>query len=162
MTELSSDLEALSTEKRRFDPPAALAAAANVTAQAYELANADRLAFWETQAARLQWERPWDQVLDWQPPFAKWFVGGRLNASVNCLDRHVANGLGDRVAFHWVGEPEGDTRDLTYAQLLVEVSRCAHALTELGIAPTAVEQIVPTYLRRFRPGGGRRELPEAA
>ena len=129
MTELS----ALSNENRRFDPPAELAAQANVTAEAYEQARTDRLAFWEAQAGRLQWERGWDQVLDWQPPFAQWFVGGQLNASVNCLDRHVAAGLGDRVAYHWVGEPEGDTRDLTYAQLLVEVSKAAHALTELGV-----------------------------
>ena len=128
-----SDLEALSTENRRFDPPAELAANANVTADAYEHAAKDRLAFWEAQAGRLTWDRSWDEVLDWQPPFAKWFVGGQLNASVNCLDRHVDAGLGDRVAYHWIGEPEGDTRDLTYAQLLGEVSKTAHALTELGV-----------------------------
>jgi acetyl-CoA synthetase len=130
---MSDSLSALSSESRRFDPPAALAAAANVDASAYEVAARDRLAFWETQAARLQWDRGWDQVLDWQPPFAKWFVGGQLNVSVSCLDRHVDAGLGDRVAFHWVGEPEGDRATVTYRDLLERVSQAAHALTELGV-----------------------------
>ncbi|MGH9208048.1 MAG: acetate--CoA ligase, partial [Acidimicrobiales bacterium] len=75
----------------------------------------------------------WDNVLEWDLPFAKWFVGGKLNASVNCLDRHVAQGRGDRVAYHWVGEPEGDTRTITYAQLHNAVCRAANALVELGI-----------------------------
>ncbi|MCW2499860.1 MAG: acetyl-coenzyme synthetase [Frankiales bacterium] len=128
-----TSLSALSSESRRFEPPADLAATANVTAEVYERAAVDRLGFWAEQAHRLRWDRPWDEVLDWQPPFAKWFVGGQLNASVNCLDRHVAAGLGDRVAYHWVGEPEGDRRDITYAELLAEVSKAAHALTELGV-----------------------------
>jgi acetyl-CoA synthetase len=131
MTE--SSLSALSSESRRFEPPADLVRAANVTADVYEHAAKDRLAFWEEAAQRLQWDRPWDAVLDWQPPFARWFVGGRLNASVNCLDRHVEAGLGDRVAYHWVGEPAGDQRTITYSQLLAEVSRAANALTELGV-----------------------------
>jgi acetyl-CoA synthetase len=128
-----TSLSALSSESRRFEPPADLAATANVTAEVYERAAVDRLGFWAEQAHRLRWDRPWDEVLDWQPPFAKWFVGGQLNASVNCLDRHVEAGLGDRVAYHWVGEPEGDRRDITYAELLAEVSKAAHALTELGV-----------------------------
>jgi acetyl-CoA synthetase len=131
MTETS--LSALSTESRRFDPPPDLVATANVTAELYDVAARDPLAFWEAQAARLQWDRSWDQVLDWQRPFAKWFVGGQLNVSVNCLDRHVDAGLGDRVAYHWVGEPEGDRRTITYAELLAEVSRAANAMTELGV-----------------------------
>ncbi len=110
-----SGLEALSVENRRFDPPADLAAKANVTAEVYDQAAKDRLGFWEEQARRLEWATPWSQVLDWQAPFAKWFVGWRLNVAVNCVDRHVAAGNGDRVAFHWVGEPEGDRRDITYA-----------------------------------------------
>ena len=126
-------VEALATESRRFPPPGELAAAANVTADAYERAAADRLGFWEDAARRLEWATPWDEVLDWQPPFAKWFVGGTLNVAVNCVDRHVAAGHGDRVAIHWVGEPEGDTRDLTYADLQREVSQAANALTELGV-----------------------------
>jgi acetyl-CoA synthetase len=130
---MSESLSALSSETRRFDPPPELAEHANVTAEVYEHAAKDRLAFWEAQAARLQWDRGWDQVLDWQPPFAKWFVGGRLNVSVNCLDRHVDAGRGDRVAYHWVGEPEGDRVTITYAELLARVSQAAHALTELGV-----------------------------
>ncbi|MCW2601654.1 MAG: prpE [Frankiales bacterium] len=128
-----TSLSALSSESRRFDPPAGLAAAANVTADAYKHAAEDRSGFWAEQAGRLTWERPWDTVLDWQPPFATWFGGGRLNVSVNCLDRHVEAGLGDRVAYHWVGEPQEDRRTITYAELLAEVSKAAHALTELGV-----------------------------
>ncbi|KQQ42677.1 MULTISPECIES: acetate--CoA ligase [unclassified Nocardioides] len=127
-------LSNLSREDRSFEPPAELAAAANVGAEAYERAAADPEAFWAEQAGRLSWEREWDQVLDWSnPPFAKWFVGGRLNAAYNCVDRHVEAGRGDTVALHWVGEPEDDTRDLTYAQLQDEVNQAANALTALGV-----------------------------
>ncbi|MGI8522040.1 MAG: acetyl-coenzyme A synthetase N-terminal domain-containing protein, partial [Nocardioides sp.] len=124
----------LSTENRRFEPPEELAANANVTAAAYDEADADRLAFWGEAAKRLDWAEPFTEVLDWSnPPFAKWFVGGTLNASYNCVDRHVEAGKGDKVAFHWVGEPADDTRDITYAELKDEVSRAANALTELGL-----------------------------
>ena len=119
-------------ETRSFPPPAELAANANVKADAYERAAEDRLAFWEEQAGRLQWERTWDTVLDWQAPYAKWFVGGKLNASVNCVDRHVDAGNGDRAAIQWEGEP-GDSRTITYAELRDEVSRAANALTDLGV-----------------------------
>ena len=126
-------LSNLMHEERRFEPPADLAADANVKADAYEQAAADRLAFWEQQADRLDWTQRWDTVLDWEnPPFAKWFVGGRLNAAYNCVDRHVDAGRGDKVAFHWVGEP-GDTRTLTYADLQQEVCKTANALVELGV-----------------------------
>jgi acetyl-CoA synthetase len=126
-------LSNLLRENRRFEPPADLAKSANITAEAYDRANADRLGFWAEQAERLTWEQRWDQVLDWDnPPFAKWFVGGKLNAAYNCVDRHVEEGNGDRVAFHWVGEP-GDTRTLTYAELKDEVCKAANALTELGV-----------------------------
>ncbi|GAA0816003.1 acetate--CoA ligase [Spirilliplanes yamanashiensis] len=130
---MSETLENLLKETRTFEPPAELAANANVTADAYEEAAADRLAFWEKQAQRLDWAKPWEQVLDWSnPPFAKWFVGGELNIAYNCVDRHVAAGKGDKVAIHWVGEP-GDTRDITYAELLKLVSQAANTLTELGV-----------------------------
>ncbi|MFF9091984.1 acetate--CoA ligase [Streptomyces sp. NPDC014802] len=120
-------------EERRFPPPPELADAANATAADYERADADRLAFWAEAAGRLDWARPWDQVLDWsRAPFARWFTGGRLNAAYNCLDRHVAAGLGERVAFHWEGEP-GDTRTITYAELTAEVCRAANALQALGV-----------------------------
>jgi acetyl-CoA synthetase len=130
---MSETLENLYEETRQFPPPAQLADQANVTAAAYDEAAADRLAFWATQAERLAWAKPWDEVLDWtNPPFAKWFVGGELNIAYNCVDRHVEAGLGDRVAIHWVGEP-GDTRDITYADLLTSVSQAANTLTELGV-----------------------------
>ncbi|HEX6511019.1 MAG TPA: acetyl-coenzyme A synthetase N-terminal domain-containing protein, partial [Chloroflexota bacterium] len=113
--------EALSNllhEERRFAPPAQFAAAANVTAEAYAEAEADRLAFWEKQARRLHWTEPWTEVLDWSDaPFARWFVGGKLNVAYNCVDRHVEDGHGDQVAYFWEGEPTDDTRTITYAQL---------------------------------------------
>ncbi|MEU8296230.1 acetate--CoA ligase [Micromonospora sp. NPDC048909] len=130
---MSEALANLLNETRQFPPPAALAAEANVKADAYDEAAADRLAFWERQADRLAWSKQWDQVLDWSnPPFAKWFVGGELNVAYNCLDRHVEAGRGDRVAIHWEGEP-GDTRTLTYADLHTLTCQAANALTELGV-----------------------------
>ncbi|MFF0310903.1 acetate--CoA ligase [Streptosporangium sp. NPDC004379] len=131
--ETQETLSNLLQETRRFAPPAALAAAANVTADAYTEAEADRLAFWEKQADRLAWSRRWDTTLEWNPPFAKWFVGGELNVAYNCVDRHVEAGRGDKVAYHWEGEPEGDSRTLTYADLQREVSKTANALRELGV-----------------------------
>ena len=128
-------LSNLLKEDRRFEPPADLAAEANLKEEAYARADADPEAFWADQAERLTWHQRWDRVLDWDnPPFAKWFVGGTLNAAYNCVDRHVEAGKGDQVALHWVGEPEDDTRDLTYAQLQDEVSQAANALTDLGVA----------------------------
>ena len=125
-------IENLGNESRSFPPSAEFAAQANAKADIYTTADADRLAFWETQARELMWDQPWSSVLDWQVPYAKWFVGGKLNASVNALDRHVAQGRGSRVAFHFEGEP-GDTRTITYAQLLVDVKKAANALTEIGV-----------------------------
>ncbi|MBF8193170.1 acetate--CoA ligase [Nonomuraea sp. K274] len=126
-------LSNLLQENRRFAPPADLAAAANVTAAAYDEAAADRLAFWERAADRLTWAKRWDKTLEWNPPFAKWFVGGELNVAYNCVDRHVEAGRGDKVAYHWEGEPDGDTRTLTYNDLKTEVSKAANALHELGV-----------------------------
>ncbi len=130
---MTETLSNLLNEQRRFAPPAVFAQSANVTAEAYDEASADRLAFWEKQADRLTWSQRWTQVLDWSgAPFAKWFVGGRLNVAYNCVDRHVETGHGDQVAYHWEGEP-GDTRTITYAELKDEVCRAANALTELGV-----------------------------
>jgi len=124
----------LANETRHFDPPADFAAKANVTAEAYDESKADRLGYWAKEAERISWATPFTEVLDWtNAPFAKWFVGGTLNASYNCVDRHVEAGKGDKVAFHWVGEPEDDTRDITYSELKDEVSRAANALIELGV-----------------------------
>jgi acetyl-CoA synthetase len=134
VSEQSETLSNLSREERHFDPPADFAAHANLTETAYADAEADLLGFWEKQADRLTWETRWDRVLDWDdPPFAKWFVGGKLNAAYNCVDRHVEAGAGEKVAFHWVGEPADDTRDITYAELKDEVCKAANALTDLGV-----------------------------
>jgi len=127
-----TQLENLSSESRRFAPSPEFVAQANAKPELFEAAKSDRLKFWADQAAALHWEKKWDQVLDWQTPFAKWFVGGKLNASYNCLDRHVIEGRGDRVAFHFEGEP-GDTRTITYSQMLHDVKKAANALIELGI-----------------------------
>ncbi len=126
-------LENLLHEERSFLPDPAFAAQANADAAMYDVASADRLAFWAEQAQRLTWSKPWTQVLDWSnAPFARWFVDGKLNVAYNCVDRHVEAGHGDQVALRFEGEP-GDTRDVTYAELLREVCRAANALTELGV-----------------------------
>ena len=128
----SDSIENLSSENRTFAPSADFAALANGKADLYAQADADRLKFWEEQAGALTWQKKWETVLDWKSPFAKWFVGGKLNATVSALDRHIADGNGERIAFHFEGEP-GDTRTITFAQLLQDVSQAANALTEIGI-----------------------------
>ena len=121
------------SEDRVFPPTAEFVDQALVSDPGiYARAEADWEGFWAEQAGALDWYRPWDTVLQWDLPFARWFDGGTLNVSTNCLDRHVAAGRGDRVAFHWEGEP-GDTRTITYADLLVEVSRFANVLRGLGV-----------------------------
>jgi acetyl-CoA synthetase len=127
-------IDALMAENRTFAPSDRFVASALVSDRSlYDEADADDEAFWARQAADLlDWSHPWDTVLDWQLPYSKWFVGGRLNVAHNCLDRHVAAGRGDRIAIHWEGEP-GDTRAITYRQLLDEVSRFANVLRGLGV-----------------------------
>ena len=129
---IGDSIENLSQENRLFPPSPEFAAQANAKPDLYAHADKDRLAFWEEQARELTWDKPWDRVLEWNSPYAKWFIGGKINASVNALDRHVAAGRGERIAFHFEGEP-GDTRTITYSQMLDDVSQAAHALTELGI-----------------------------
>ena len=122
------------SEDRTFPPPADFAADALVTdAEIYDEAEVDWQGFWARQAADLvSWYDEWHTILDWDLPFAKWFVGGTLNVSYNCLDRHVEAGQGQRVAYHWEGEP-GDHRSITYADLLADVQRFANALKGLGV-----------------------------
>ncbi|MFN2484783.1 MAG: acetate--CoA ligase [Candidatus Limnocylindria bacterium] len=133
--ETSATIENLLREDRTFPPPPEFAAQATVNDPSiYEDARSEDgfRAFWEAEARRLDWMEPWTTTYEWELPYAKWFVGGKLNVSVNCLDRHVAAGLGSRVAYHWEGEP-GDTRTLTYQELLDETCRLANALRELGV-----------------------------
>ena len=126
-------IEALYGEDRTFPPSPEFVAGASLTdSEIYERALADPEVFWAAEAASLDWYKPWDTVLEWDAPYAKWFEGGQLNVSVNCLDRHVAAGRGDRVAYHWEGEP-GDRTSITYAELLAQVCKCANALKELGV-----------------------------
>ena len=127
------EIEALYGEGQAFPPDSAFAAQANATAALYEEAERDVEAFWATIAReRIDWSTPFQTTLEWDLPFAKWFVGGELNVSYNCVDRHVERGLGNKVAYHWIGEP-GDTRTITYADLHREVQKAANALKELGI-----------------------------
>jgi acetyl-CoA synthetase len=129
----SSALDTLGSESRTFPPPPDFAAQANVTdPKIYERAERDFEGFWAEQARTLSWRKPFATVLDWEPPYAKWFADGQLNVSENCLDRHVRAGKGAKVAYHWEGEP-GDTRTLTYQDLLDETQRAANALKELGV-----------------------------
>lgn len=130
---MSSQIDHLLNETRRFAPSPEFAADAVATADLYTQADADRDGFWAEQARSLHWHTPFTQVLDWtNPPFAQWFADGELNVAYNCLDRHVAAGNGDRVALLWEGEP-GDERRITYAELTEEVKRTANVLEQLGI-----------------------------
>ncbi len=127
------EIEALMAEGAGFAPDPAFTAQANATAALYDEAQRDPEAFWARLAReRLDWDTPFDKTLEWDLPFAKWFEGGQLNVSYNCVDRHVERGLGDKVAYHWIGEP-GDTRTITYADLHREVQKAANALKELGV-----------------------------
>ena len=128
----TDQLATLLSEHRRFPPPPDFAARANVALALYQAAAQDREGYWADQARALDWIRPWDRVLEWNPPHAKWFVGGKLNVSTNCLDRHLTGPRRNKAAIIWEGEP-GDRQVLTYWELAREVSRCANSLRRLGI-----------------------------
>ena len=129
---MTDQLATLLSEQRRFPPSAEFVARAVATPELYRRAKADRLAFWEAEARTLEWMTPWSRVLEWTPPHAKWFVGGKLNVSVNCLDRHLTGPRRNKAALIWEGEP-GDRRTLTYWELSREVNRAAGALRKLGV-----------------------------
>ena len=129
----NQEIEVLLDEQRSYPPPEEFRNQAWIQDESiYREAEADPEAFWAAHAEGLEWSRRWDQVLDWKPPFARWFVGGKLNASVNCLDRHLTAGRGDRPAIFWEGEP-GDRKTLTYADLHREVCRFTNVLRGLGV-----------------------------
>ena len=134
MSKDAGTLDALLTEDRRFSPSEDFRTRAVVSdADIYERANTDRESYWVEWAEQLDWFRRWDSVLEWQPPHAKWFVGGKLNVAYNCLDRHLNSSRSDQAALIWEGEP-GDTRTYTYAQLHDAVCRFSNALKHLGVA----------------------------
>jgi acetyl-CoA synthetase len=133
MSDDQLNIAALLSEDRVFRPSEEFRARAVVRDRSvFEEADADHEAFWAAQAEQLAWFTPWDSVMEWTPPTVRWFSGGTLNASVNCLDRHVEAGGGDKVAYHWEGEP-GEERAITYRELLEEVSRFANGLKSLGV-----------------------------
>ncbi|MFN2490017.1 MAG: acetate--CoA ligase [Actinomycetota bacterium] len=131
--EVERTIEALLQERREFEPPDEFSAQANANdATIYDDARNDPDGWWESQARRLDWFEPWSKVFEWDAPHHSWFVGGKLNASHNCLDRHLEEN-GDRIAYHWIGEP-GETRALTYRELHEEVCRLANVLKDYGIS----------------------------
>ena len=130
--EVAQTIEALLQERRTFEPPEEFARRANANdPSVYETAEQDPNAWWESQARELEWSQSWDKVVEWDPPHHRWFLGGKLNASYNCLDRHLAE-HGDRVAYHWIGEP-GEKRSVSYRELHEEVCRLANVLKDLGV-----------------------------
>jgi acetyl-CoA synthetase len=129
---MSSAIEALFEERRRFPPSPEFASQANATGELYEQAERDYAAFWAGWARKLEWSKPFTETLEWNEPFARWFGDGELNVAVNCLDRHVRCGKGEKIAYYFEGEP-GDRRTLTYRELLEDVNRFANGLRKLGI-----------------------------
>src|ERR1051326_8875057 len=132
-----TNIDSILTETRVFDPPAEFTAHAHIRSMAeyetlYRDAEQDPAKFWGKIASELHWFKPWDQVLEWNCPWAKWFSGGQLNLSYNCLDRHVATRRRNKAALIWEGEP-GEVQTLTYQQLLTEVSKLANVLKSLGV-----------------------------
>ncbi len=124
-------IDTLLLEERRYPPPAEFAAQANAKADIYEISFEE---LWEREGReRVTWFEPFERLLEWEPPYAKWYLGGKLNVAYNCVDRHVEAGRGDKVAYHWEGEPEDDRRTITFAELQAEVVRFANALKRLGV-----------------------------
>jgi acetyl-CoA synthetase len=124
-------IDTIFLEERRYPPPEEFASQANATAEIYDR---DWQEFWETEARqRVSWFEPFDELFEWNLPYAKWFLGGRLNVCFNCVDRHVEAGSGDKVAYYWEGEPVGERREITFATLQEEVVRFANALKKLGV-----------------------------
>jgi acetyl-CoA synthetase len=124
-------IETIFTEERRYPPPPEFAAQANAKPDIYER---DFEEFWETEGReRVSWFEPFTQLLEWEPPYAKWYLGGKTNVTYNCVDRHVEAGNGDRVAYYWEGEPVGDRREVTFADLQRETTKLANALKALGV-----------------------------
>jgi acetyl-CoA synthetase len=130
-TQTASAIDALLLEDRRYEPPQDFTAQANADASIYKR---DFEEFWATEGReRITWFEPFQRLYEWELPYAKWYLGGKLNVCFNCVDRHVEAGNGDRVAYYWEGEPEGDRRKITYAQLQRDVVRFANVLKKIGV-----------------------------
>ena len=126
-----SAIETLLAEERRYPPPPEFAAQANAQPDIYELPFEE---LWEREGReRVTWFEPFTKLYEWELPYAKWYLGGTLNVAYNCLDRHVEAGHGEKIAYYWEGEPEGDRREITYADLLRETTKLANALKALGV-----------------------------
>src|SRR5216117_2475952 len=130
-TETQHAIDTMFLEERRYPPPPEFARQANAQPDIYERGWEE---FWDTEGkSRVSWFEPFEKLYEWEPPYAKWYLGGRLNVCFNCVDRHVEAGLGGKVAYYWEGEPEGDRRAITFAELQTEVVRFANALRGLGV-----------------------------
>src|SRR5487761_809590 len=125
-----ANIETMQVEERRFEPSPEFSRQANAQPDIYNIGFDE---FWTKEAERLSWFEPWKKLYEWKPPYAKWYIGGKLNVCYNCVDRHVERGHGDKVAYSWEGEPEDDRRAITFSQLQREVVRCANGFKELGI-----------------------------
>jgi acetyl-CoA synthetase len=124
-------IETIFTEERRYPPPEAFAAQANAQPNIYEREFEE---FWEAEGReRVTWFEPFTQLYEWDPPYAKWYIGGKTNLAYNCIDRHVEQGRGEKVAYYWEGEPVGERREVTFAELLRETTKLANALKALGV-----------------------------
>jgi acetyl-CoA synthetase len=131
MSDRHGAIDTMLLEERRYPPPEEFTSEANAQADVYHRGFDE---FWETEGReRVSWFEGFSKLYEWEPPYAKWYLGGKLNVCFNCVDRHVEAGHGDRVAYHWEGEPEGETRTITYADLHRDVVRFANALKELGV-----------------------------
>src|SRR5436853_5416696 len=115
-------IETMQVEKRRYPPSPEFRKQANAQAAIYNSSLED---FWAEESKRITWFKPWDKLLEWKPPYAKWYIGGKLNVCHNCVDRHVDGGQGDKVAYFWEGEPEDDRRQITFSELQRDVVRFA-------------------------------------
>jgi acetyl-CoA synthetase len=144
---VTNTIDTMLLEERRYAPDAEFARQANAQPEIYERDWED---FWEEEGRnRVTWFEPFVRLYEWEPPYAKWYLGGKLNVCFNCVDRHVEAGSGGVVAYHWEAEPEGETRTITYGDLQRDVVRFANALKKLGV-------------REGVPGFGRllRDMPE--
>src|SRR5436190_1609038 len=137
-TETQHAIDTMLLEERTYPPPPEFARQANAQPDIYER---DWEEFWDTEGkSRVTWFEPFSKLHEWEPPYAKWYLGGKLNVSFNCVDRHVEAGSGGRVAYYWEGEPEGERREITYADLQQEVVRFANVLKELGVGKRTADE----------------------